>query len=135
MAARVKAICADARQKDDARRALAGTNELMRIANDIVGELKEQLAEELLTLLDGWDQTEAAAQVGLRQPDISLLRSGQLERFSVARLLRLIARQGYHIEIALKRIARPTITRESPSVSVQRYDRLGHPVADDDETE
>jgi len=114
---------------------LACTNEGMRIAHDIVSELKEQLAEELLTLLDGWDQTDAAAQVGLRQPDISLMRAGQLERFSVARLLRMIANQGYHIEIALKPIKRPTVTRERPSGSVQRYDRLGHPVLLDDEEE
>ena len=48
-------------------------------------QLKEQLAEELVALLDGWDQTEAGCQIGLRQPDVSLLRSGKLERLSVGR--------------------------------------------------
>ena len=100
----------------------------MRGAGYIVDQLKEQLAEELLDLLDGWDQTEAGALVGLRQPDISLLRAGRLERFSVGRLLRLIAARGYHIEIALKPIGRPRVTRDPPAAVVQRYDDLGKPI-------
>jgi predicted XRE-type DNA-binding protein len=100
----------------------------VRAPTRTLDELKERLAEELLALLDGWDQTDAAAQVGLRQPDISLLRSGRLERFSVGRLLRLIAARGYHIEIALRPVGRPTVKRVTPSGSVQRYDELGNVV-------
>src|SRR5688572_12991939 len=97
-------------------------------AEHIIDQLKEQLANELLDLVDGWDQTEAAALVGMRQPDISLLRAGRLERFSVGRLLRLIASRGYHIEIALKPIGRPTVTRQTPAAVVQRYDGVGQPI-------
>lgn len=100
----------------------------MRAAEHIIDELKEQLANELLDLLDGWDQSEAGALVGLRQPDISLLRAGRLERFSVGRLLRLIASRGYHIEIALKPVGRPTVTKHKPVAVVQRYDEIGKPV-------
>ena len=101
----------------------------MRAAEQIIDQLKEQLATELLDLLDGWDQTEGGALVGLRQPDVSLLRAGRLERFSVGRLLRLIASRGYHIEIALRPIGRPTVTRQKPAAVVQRYDQVGEPVA------
>lgn len=85
-------------------------------SDHVLDQLKEQLAEKLVALLDGWDQTEAGAQVGLRQPDVSLLRSGQLERFSVGRLLRMIASLGYHIEIAIRPLGRP-VTRETPTAS------------------
>jgi predicted XRE-type DNA-binding protein len=95
---------------------------------DIIERLKEQLAYELLDLLHGWDQTEAGALVGLRQPDVSRLRAGRFERFSVGRLLRLIASRGYHIEIALKPIGRPTVTRQAPAAVVQRYDQIGKPI-------
>ena len=98
----------------------------MRADERILDELKARLARELLELLDGWDQTEAGALVGLRQPQISLLRAGRLERFSVARLLRAIASLGYHIEIALKPVGRPTVTRHQPAAVVQRFDALGN---------
>lgn len=104
----------------------------MRAAEHIIDQLKEQLANELLDLLDGWDQTEAGALVGLRQPDISRLRAGRLERFSVGRLLRLIAARGYHIEIALKPVGRPTVTRHKPRAVVQRYQEVGMPIAYED---
>lgn len=100
----------------------------MRAAGHVIDALKGQLARQLVALLDGWDQTEAGALVGLRQPDVSLLRAGRLERFSVARLLRLIASLGYHIEIVLRPIGRPTVTRDRPGGTVQRYDALGQPV-------
>ena len=100
----------------------------MRAADHVLDELRERLAEELIALLDGWDQCEAAAQVGLRQPDISRLRAGRLERFSIGRLLRLIASLGYDIEVTLRPIGPPKITRQVPNASVERYDRYGQRV-------
>lgn len=105
----------------------------MRAAEHVIDQLKEQLATELLDLLDGWDQTEAGALVGVRQPDISLLRAGHLERFSVGRLLRLIASRGYHIEIALRPVGRPTVTRHKPAAVVRRYDQIGEPIEYEEE--
>lgn len=104
-------------------------------AAHVIDALKEQLANELLHLLNGWDQTEAGALVGLRQPDVSRLRAGRWERFSIARLLRLIAARGYHIEIVLKPIGRPTVTRQAPTAVVQRYDQVGQLIEYEDEGE
>jgi hypothetical protein len=88
--------------------------------------LKELLVRELCAILDGWDQTTGADRVGIRQQDLSALRRGRSRGFSVGRLLRLIAREYYHVEIHLRRIPRPYAKpRESPTATVIRYDRWG----------
>jgi predicted XRE-type DNA-binding protein len=90
--------------------------------------LKELLVRELCAILDGWDQTTGAAMVGIRQQDLSALRRGRGKGFSVGRLLRLIARDHYHVEVHLRRIPRPYAKpREVPTVTGIRYDRWGRP--------
>jgi predicted XRE-type DNA-binding protein len=59
---------------------------------DPIPLLKEQLARELVTRLDGWTQGNAASFIGTDQPRVSDLRKGRLERFSLEQLIRLIAR-------------------------------------------
>jgi hypothetical protein len=55
---------------------------------------------------------------------MSVLRRGRGEGFSIARLLRAIAKRHYDIEVHLRRIERPYI-RHPATVSVIRYDRYG----------
>ena len=89
-------------------------------------ELKRQLARELCAILDGWSQHEAAALSHTHQSELSRLRRGDLRRFSVARLLRLISNCHYKIDVQLRAIPRPYGTPGmSPMATVARYDRYG----------
>ena len=91
-------------------------------------ELKMLLMRELCAILDGWSQVEAAASMDLHQSELSRLRRGAASRFSISRLIRLIADRGYNIELRVsamqKRFGSP---RPMPTVSVVRFDRYGMP--------
>lgn len=50
----------------------------------------------------GWNQTQAAARLGISQPDVSRMSRGILSDFSVDRLLRLLARLNYRVSIHLE---------------------------------
>lgn len=93
-------------------------------------ELKRLLAAELCAIVDGRTQVEAAALLWLRQPQISALRRGTTAGFSVGRLTRLVAAQGYNLELHLRLIPRRfALPKKLPRVSVVRYDRFGRPTA------
>ncbi len=64
---------------------------------------KAQLAARILKTIDaqGFTQTQAAAVVGLKQPDISNLRRGKLEGLSVERLFAVLNRLGHTVEITI----------------------------------
>ena len=67
-----------------------------------------------------------AATVGICQQDLSALRRGRSKGFSVGRLLRIISREHYHVDIHLRRIPRPFAKpREWPTATVIRFDRWG----------
>jgi hypothetical protein len=91
---------------------------------------KRALAEQLCAMLEGWNQVEGGAWVGLRQPAVSALRNGEYEHISIARLLRCIAEQRhYNLELHLRPIDRPFAQpKKYPTVTVIRYDRFGRPV-------
>ena len=100
---------------------------------DLEQELKQQLARELCSILHGYSQINAAAILGVRQPDLSRLRNGQLRRFSTARLLNFISGRRYDVEIHLRAIPRPYATpRRMPTIAVTRYDGSGQPVRPND---
>ena len=92
-------------------------------------ELKEQLARELCSILHGWQRDIGAARVDRHASDLSRLRHGDLRRFSLARIIRYIARAGYDIEVHLKRTERlehrPAPRR--PTSTVRRYNYYGQP--------
>jgi predicted XRE-type DNA-binding protein len=92
-------------------------------------ELQRQLARELCAIMQGWPQALAASLLGIHPPDVSALRRGRHGVFSVARLIRLIARQGYHVEVRLEQMPRrfPDLgsPRPLPTISVVRIDRFG----------
>ena len=92
--------------------------------------LKGQLARELCAMLDGYQRDIGAAHIGADPSELSRLRHGDLRRFSLARILRYIARFGYDIEIHLKK--RPRLEQRPrpprPSSTVVRYDYYGRAV-------
>lgn len=97
---------------------------------DVGRELRRLLMEELCAIIEGWTQYDAASLLGpgLRQPHVSRLRRGVTTGFSIDRLVRLIAGQGYHVEVRLtameRRFGKP---QPEPEVRVLRFDRYGMP--------
>jgi hypothetical protein len=87
-------------------------------------ELKRLLAAELSAIWDGYDQYLCASRLQLHQPQVSALRHGRTSGFSSDRLLRLLGRSGYNVEVVLREMPR-RIPPVDPSVTVQRYDRNG----------
>jgi predicted XRE-type DNA-binding protein len=61
---------------------------------DPIPALKRQLADELVLLLDGYERHLAGSYLGVEGARISDLRRGDLRRFSVQRLIRMLARIG-----------------------------------------
>ncbi|MDQ3997637.1 MAG: helix-turn-helix domain-containing protein [Gemmatimonadota bacterium] len=59
-------------------------------APDPIPALKEQLARELVSRLDGWRKDYAAYFLGTDPSRISNLRSGRLTRFSLEKLIRFV---------------------------------------------
>ena len=50
----------------------------------------------------GWTQVQAAAALGIAQPNVSALMAARLSGFSIERLLRLLLRLDQDIEIAVR---------------------------------
>jgi predicted XRE-type DNA-binding protein len=65
--------------------------------------LKAQLARELIAILDGYQRDAGAAHIDAHVTELSRLRRGDLRRFSLARIVRYLARAGYDIEVQLKK--------------------------------
>ena len=102
----------------------------MRIS-DLERELKEQLARELCAVLDGYPREVGAERIGTHGSELSRIRNRDLRRFSVARLIRFLARAGHDIEVHLKRTPRleeRPKPRHQPRSTVCRYDYYGQPV-------
>jgi predicted XRE-type DNA-binding protein len=92
-------------------------------------ELKRQLVRHVCALAHGWNQIWGAAYLKITQPQLSALRRGRADGFSVGRLLRVIADRHYDIEVHLKPMPRPySDSRRKPTVTVVRYDRFGRRV-------
>ena len=87
-----------------------------------------QLARELCAILRGYWRDIAAAHVDAHASEFSRLRHGDLRRFSLARIVRYIARAGYDIEVHLKktpRLEEHPEPRRRPASTVIRYDYFG----------
>lgn len=79
-------------------------------------QIKAQLMLELRQIIhaNGWNQAEAAKRLGITQPRVSYLVTGQVSKFTTDKLLGYVAKLGYdfaltvtkgHPEIATKRVA------------------------------
>jgi predicted XRE-type DNA-binding protein len=96
----------------------------MRRDRQIEQDLKQQLAQTLCTIISGCDQCNAAGLLGVDQAFVSRLRRGQLGDISVSRLIRLVAHQGYDVELTLRAFKR-FVRGRTPTVTVVRYDLYG----------
>jgi predicted XRE-type DNA-binding protein len=66
--------------------------------------IKAQLVFKIDEIMKGrrLKQTEAAALLGIEQPDVSKMLRGEFRQFSVERLLRFLVALGYDVEIVVK---------------------------------
>ena len=62
----------------------------------LVTRIRDIISESKLT------QTEAAERMGLSQPDVSRLLRGQFRDVSVERLMRMLTKLGYDVEIVIR---------------------------------
>ena len=90
-------------------------------------ELKARLAQELCALVADCTVAKAATWLGLWPSEVSALRRGRYAGFSIERLVRLIAKQRYNIELSLRPIEPKPAPRVAPTIVVVRYDRFGRP--------
>ncbi|HYL61356.1 MAG TPA: helix-turn-helix transcriptional regulator [Candidatus Methylomirabilis sp.] len=66
--------------------------------------VKAQLVFKIHTILKSrrLKQSEAAALLGIKQPDVSKMLRGEFRQFSVERLLRFLVALGHDVEIIVK---------------------------------
>lgn len=76
-------------------------------SDELIDRLKQQLRREILRLVDRWDQLVAARRVGIGQPRMSDLRHGRVERFSLERLIRILATVDHRVDITIVNIGPP----------------------------
>lgn len=51
---------------------------------------------------NGWNQSEAAKQLGISQPRVSFIINGQVSKFTTDKLLGLLGTIGYDLDFSLK---------------------------------
>ena len=68
---------------------------------DPIPALKRQLGEELARLVAGWNIDDIAYMIGTDRARISDLRAVRLERFSLERLVRFLARLDYRVDMTV----------------------------------
>jgi len=62
----------------------------------LVNRIRDIISESKLT------QTEAAERIGLSQPDVSRLLRGNFRDVSVERLMRMLTKLGYDVDIVIR---------------------------------
>lgn len=73
----------------------------LQLDNPVERNAKAQLASKIYDHIEenGWNQTQAAAALGISQPDVSRLTRGILSDFSTDRLMRLLGNLHYRVSI------------------------------------
>ena len=71
----------------------------LKVRADLMLDLRKYILEQ------GWTQEEAATFFGEAQPQISNLMSGELGRFSIDKLINMLARAGMEVEVGIKKKA------------------------------
>ena len=69
--------------------------------NDPIPGLKEQLRQAILAAVGRMNQTVAARIVGVHEARMSNIELGRLERFSVQKLIRLLARLNRRVDLTV----------------------------------
>lgn len=67
-------------------------------------KIRDELSNRIRKEIEGWNikQTAAAYMLGLRQPDVCSLLSGQVERFSTERLIEIGERIGITVKMSVE---------------------------------
>lgn len=81
---------------------------------------KAHIAAHILRVIEdrGLTQTKAANVLGVSQPEVSNLKTGQLDRFTIDRLFRFLAALGQHVDISI--VPQPEVkTNETITVKAQ----------------
>ena len=73
--------------------------------------LKAKLVREIRAIIKHrkLTQAKAAAMLGLKQPDVSALVTGRVDKFSIDRLVRCLGRLDYKVDV----VVRPRPRRDS----------------------
>jgi predicted XRE-type DNA-binding protein len=71
----------------------------LKVRADLMLDLRRYIQER------GWTQAEAATFLGETQPRISNLLKGEISRFSIDKLINLLARAGLEVRVETKRKA------------------------------
>lgn len=100
----------------------------MRHRNPIADPLKQQLARAICASLGDCTVEQAMYALEVDPADVSRLRNGTLHPFSVTRLLRLLARLGYDVELRFTPRPRPRVIRREPAATVTMVDAFGRPL-------
>ena len=88
---------------------------------DPISALKRQLAYEIRTLIGDYNQHIAADALGVDQPRMSDILRDRLERFSLEKLIRLLANLDYRVELTLVNDGDPVLR----IFKLARRNRLG----------
>ena len=75
--------------------------------------LKAKLVREIRGIIKRrkLTQTEAAAMLGLKQPDVSALVTGRVGKFSIDRLVRCLNRMDYRVDVVVRHKPRRASSR------------------------
>jgi predicted XRE-type DNA-binding protein len=76
---------------------------------DPIPDLKRQVADEILVLMDGWSQAYASWFVHVSRARISEMRSGNLENISLERLIQCLTHLGRCVELISRRSDGPSV--------------------------
>ena len=68
----------------------------LKVRADLLLDLRRYIHER------GWTQAEAATFLGETQPRISNLLKGEISRFSIDKLINLLARAGLEVQVETK---------------------------------
>ncbi len=76
----------------------------LKLENPEERSVKAKLASKIYDRIEetGWTQTQAAAELGISQPDVSRLTRGILGDFSTDRLMQLLGKLHYRVSIHLE---------------------------------
>ena len=75
--------------------------------------LKAKLVREIRAIIKRkkLTQTKAAAALGLKQPDVSVLVTGKVGKFSIDRLVRCLERLDYKVDVVVRQKSRRASSR------------------------
>ena len=74
---------------------------------DPIPALKREAGAQLAVLVAGWNADDIAYLLGTDRSRIAELRRGKLDRFSLERLIRFLARAGQIVELRVTAPVRP----------------------------